>query len=443
MTPRQIHIEEERPIIQLPERLSQETESPFGTLGNLPYDTIHHFLSRTSYSLLGRMSMTSTAWNRAIVHYVKSGSFRKRWARDVEASQDQFSKATPGSDDLFFSMGLLTKYLTINDQWTTRLSCLRTFLQTAYDIGASMTALGKMIHAFSTRPDTEINIEHIDDTVELVFSVVGSLKDELNSVVARPDEERSLENVENLHIWFYEMEVRKRVHALFLSNGSDDPSRGLNKFFLSSMLKVFKDIHTTCPTSLFFLLFAPTTIREGEEVINWHRLSQLSALEEADSQELKPLARALGALLKCRKLSFTVPWTKNCIFNLMEEITTFPTPWSMNTFVSLHILEPELVPIGVVARMNRNHEEEAGDMICTMKMLLHRWSFDVHGVMEPIIDAIKTSLRRDQCRTLFHRCWRWYHQNVDEMNDRLAEPDEILNEQESQSEVARVLAKLL
>ena len=53
-------------------------------------------------------------------------------------------------------------------------------------------------------------MDQIDDIVDMVFSVVGSLKDELNSVLVRPDVERQLENRDNLHVWFYEIEVRHR-----------------------------------------------------------------------------------------------------------------------------------------------------------------------------------------------------------------------------------------
>ncbi|PIC53111.1 hypothetical protein B9Z55_000295 [Caenorhabditis nigoni] len=440
--PRQSHIEQ-RPIVQLPTRLSRELEQPFGSFGQLPDDVIYQILSRTPYTLLGRMSMTSTAWKRTVSAYVRSGSFKLRLTKDVENTLDSFSNEKLGSDDLYFSMGTLTKYLTINEKWSVRLDCLRMFLTTAYEADASISGIGKMIHAFALRPDDEIVMEEIDDIVTLVFSIVGSLAHALNGVVTRPDVERNLENTENAHIWFYEMELRKTVLTLFLHNGVTDPAVGLNKFFLSSILRKFKEAHGTVPTSLIYLLFSPTTIYEGEEVIHWHRLSQISVVDYDDALELNPLARAMFALLQCKKLNNTLPWTKNTIFNLMEEITTYPNPWSMNTFVALHVLEPELVPIGVVARLNRNHEDEAGDMICTMKMLLFRWKMDVVGVMERALESIKTALKPEQCRTLFDRCWDWHQRNIDDLHRRVGQSAEIRAEIESQMEVMPMLMKLL
>ncbi|EGT55140.1 hypothetical protein CAEBREN_31986 [Caenorhabditis brenneri] len=417
--PRQANfVEDPRTIINLPKRLSLEN------------------------TLLGRMAMTSNSWNQAVLSYIRSGSFRLRWIADVENAPERVS-LTSTSDDIYFSMGTLTKYMTVNDNWETRLSCLKSVLTVAYEVGASIAGLGKMIYAFALRPDEELDLDEIDDIISMVFSVVGSLKDELNGVINRPDIERSLENRDNLHIWYYEMELRNRTLALFLNNGSADPAYGLNKYFLGSLLKLFKDIHGVLPTAIFYLLYSPTIIHENEEVIHWHRLSLVSVMNSEDASELKPFARAIYGLLLCRKMHSLSPWTKNTIFNLMEEVTTYPNPWSMNTFVSLHVLEPELVPIGVVARMNRNHEDEAGDMICTMKMLLHRWNMDVQGVMERAIESIKNALKGNQRRVLFDRCWDWHQRNIDELRDRFGPFNDIRAEIESQLEVMPVLMSLL
>ncbi|EFP01000.1 CRE-PROM-1 protein [Caenorhabditis remanei] len=435
--------EEQRVIVSLPARMSLEMETPFGNFGKLPTDVVFQILTRTPYTLLGRMSMTSTSWNRTVVSYMKTGSFRLRWITDIENSQDSFNNVTPGSDSLYFAMGALIKFITANDKWSTRLHCLRTFLALSYEVGAPIAGLGKMINAFAIRPDEEVMMDQIDDIVDMVFSVVGSLKDELNSVLVRPDVERQLENRDNLHVWFYEIELRRRTLALFLNNGTADPALGLNKYFLSSLMKIFKDLRGAMPTALFYLLFSPTIFHENEEVIDFHRLSQISVLDMEDTVELKQFTRAIYALLRCKQLNNSVPWSKNTVFNLMEEITTYPNPWSMNTFVSLHVLEPELVPIGVVARMNRNHEDEAGDMICTMKMLLHRWNMDVQGVMENAIEAIKAALCPIQRRTLFDRCWDWHQRNIDDLRVRFGPYSDIRAEIESQIEVMPVLMKLL
>lgn len=440
--PRQVLVQDQREIVQLPRRLSLEPEGPFGNFGRLPNDVVLHILKNTSYNLLGRMAMTSTSWHEAVTSYVKSGSFRLRFIKDIENTPDS-ADIKPSFDNIFFSMGTLIKYLTVNCEFSGRLAHLESVLTLAYEQGASIAGLGKMIHAFALRPDEEVNMTEIECIVSLVFSIVGSLKDELSGVIKRPDVERNLESRENLHIWFYEMELRNRVQALFLQNGSLDPAYGLNKFFLSSLMKVYKDSEGILPTSLFYLLFSPTIIHENEEVIHWHRLSQLSVMTFDDALELKPFSRALYGLLQCRKLNNTAPWSKNAIFNLMEEVTTYPAPWSMNTFVTLHVLEPELVPIGVVARMNRNHEDEAGDMICTMKMLLHRWNLDVFGIMESIIDIIKNALKNGQRRCLFDRCWDWHQRNLDELRDRFGPFADIRAEIESQIEVMPVLMALL
>uniref|UniRef100_A0A1I7U602 F-box domain-containing protein n=1 Tax=Caenorhabditis tropicalis TaxID=1561998 RepID=A0A1I7U602_9PELO len=440
--PRQVHIENERIIINLPKRLSLETESPYGNFGKLPHDVVFQVLSRTPYTLLGRMAMTSTSWHDAVLSYVKSGSFRLRWIADVENSPDS-SSSKIRSEDLYFSMGTLIKYLTANDEWSTRLECLKAMFTMSYEIGSPIAGLGKMIYAFALRPDEQIDFSEIEDIVKMVLSVAGCLRDEIISAMRRSDFERNLGNREHLHVWFYEMELRKRITSLFLNNGSMDPAYGLNKFFLSCLMKILKEIDAVLPTSIFFLLFAPTTLHENDEVIHWHRLSEISVMTSEEARQLRPLARALYGLLQCRKLSIECPWSKNTVFNLMEEITTYPTPWSMNTFVSLHILEPDLVPIGVIARMNRSHEEEAGDIICTMKMLLHRWSMDVIGVMERAIEVIKLNLRAPQRHCLFDQCWKWHVRNMDELRERFGPTSDMRTELESQMEVMPLLTGLL
>ncbi|CAB04206.2 FBXO47 ARM repeats region domain-containing protein [Caenorhabditis elegans] len=434
---RAFHLDEHKVCSKLTTRLSIEVETSYGSFGKLPYDAVIHILTRTPYNLLSRMVMTSSCWNQTIGAYMRSGAFRRRWLLDIDIA--------PSSKPLdpFFDMGKLVRCLTINYEWKARLDCLKSFMTLAYESGALIAGLGKMIHAFTNRPDEDIVLEQIDDIVAMLLALVSGLKDDLSAVLFTPETDRELEELDNMPILREEMKLRKKTLNLFLNNGSSDPAHGVNKYFLSSLMKVFKTAHNALPTALFYLLFSPTTIQDDEEVIHWHRLSLLSVVTSEEAEELKPLSRAMCALIQCRNLKHVLPWSKNTIFNLMEEITTYPNPWSMSTFVALNVLEPELVPIGVVARMNRNHEDEAGDIICTMKMLLHRWDMDVYGVMESIIDTIKAVLKPYQRRILFDRCWDWHQRNIDEHRNQMGHFSDIRAEIESQIEVMPVLMKLL
>uniref|UniRef100_A0A8R1DUW4 FBXO47 ARM repeats region domain-containing protein n=1 Tax=Caenorhabditis japonica TaxID=281687 RepID=A0A8R1DUW4_CAEJA len=441
--PRNAQIEEQRVFPSLTKRLSDLQEKPYGRFGRLPTDVIFQIMHRTPYHLLGSMAMTSNAWMEVVYAYVGSGSFRVRCLSDITNVANHVMESNRLSRDPFYSMGKLVRRMTFKHDWHARLALLQSFLEMFIEVGVSEFGLGRLIRAFAECSDEDIVTDQIDDLVTMVLSVVPTLRIDLDNVIKRADEDRQLGGLENLNILQTEFETRTRTIALFLSNGSGDPSFGLNKFFLSSLMKVFKIRHDSLPTSLFYLLFAPTTIYQNSEVVNWHRLSQISVSSLDDAQELKPLSKALYALLLCRNLKNALPWTRNTIFNLMEEVTTYPSPWSMNTFVSLQVLEPELVPIGVIARMHRNHEDEAGDMICTMKMLLFRWEMDVIGVMERVMETIKTGLKTGQRRSLFDRCWEWHQKNIDDLRRRVGRFSDIRAEIESQIEVMPVLVKLL
>lgn len=214
-----------------------------------------------------------------------------------------------------------------------------------------MKVIFSTLFQFVVRPDEDIELKVIDDIVDMCFTVIDDLRDDLNGVLARTESDRQFTGIENMDIMYSELEVRvtflteqtchfqirKKTLALFLNFGSTDPAFGLNKYFLGSLMKMFKFLHGALPTALFYLLFAPTTVHNNcgkiwiyhfshtsfsSEVINWHRLSQVSVTSLEDAQELKPLSRALYALLTCRNLKSAMPWTKNTIFNLMEEVTS-------------------------------------------------------------------------------------------------------------------------
>lgn len=68
---------------------------------------------------------------------------------------------------------------------------------------------------------------------------------------------------------------------------------------------------------------------------------------------------------------------------------------------------------------------------------------DVHGVMDRVMENIKSGLKQPQRRCLFDRCWDWHQKNIDELRGRVGRFGDIRAEIESQIEFMPVLMKLL
>ncbi|KJH39662.1 hypothetical protein DICVIV_14456, partial [Dictyocaulus viviparus] len=114
-------------------------------------------------------------------------------------------------------------------------------------------------------------------------------------------------------------------------------------------------------SKLLMVLFGPTTTILGETVIDWRLLCE-NVIVSRDLADvlLKPLSDVLYLLLKTINWDDeNYCWSQHDVFNVIEELSTTPEPWSFDNFVCLLLHRPSLIPISLIARMNHNYADEA------------------------------------------------------------------------------------
>ncbi|CAI5441636.1 unnamed protein product [Caenorhabditis angaria] len=425
--------------------ISFEEPTPFGSFENLPIDVVNFFLDTLKYSHLGSLSVTSKDWMKNIQLYVNSLVFEKKWVKEMLAfdnkSPEKYTEMDP-----FYGMGVLVRKLTSSEKsFENRLSVFQQYLKVARLHTKSTEGCGRMIHGFM-KDHSSMTPQQYSLFFQVVFNVFHGVKWQLEVILDVVDEtyRKPAGPFFSLPKMIHEMNVRKTIKNLFLSNMDTDPNSESNRCFLSFFLNEFKHKGMSKLSKLMYLLFAPTIRIRHHEIIHWSRFSELVVTTEDEAQSvLKPMANALRALMECKRSSAEKPWMKNSIFNLMEEMTTYPEPWSMNTFVSLLLMQPCLIPISIVARMQKDHEQEAGDMLCTMKLLLHRWGNNVEEYLSLPFKSIVESLPVNQLRQLHDCIWMWHQTNINELRERYDTFSDISAEYQSQIALLPLLQTLI
>ncbi|KIH52649.1 hypothetical protein ANCDUO_17248 [Ancylostoma duodenale] len=74
--------------------------------------------------------------------------------------------------------------------------------------------------------------------------------------------------------------------------------------------------------------------------------------------------------MKTREIDdFHHSWSQHDVFNVIEELSTTPEPWSFENFVSLLLFRPALIPISLTARLEHNYADEACLMFNTFAIV--------------------------------------------------------------------------
>ncbi|KIH53974.1 hypothetical protein ANCDUO_15881 [Ancylostoma duodenale] len=168
-----------------------------------------------------------------------------------------------------------------------------------------------------------------------------------------------------------EMELRNAFVPLLLS-GRDAKYEGAEveyAFWLSAVMRCYEQAGDQ--SKLLMILFGPATTDSGETLINWQLLCDHTIMSQSVAEELlKPLSDALHVLMKTKEIDdFHHSWSQHDVFNVIEELSTTPEPWSFENFVSLLLFRPALIPISLTARLEHNYADEACLMFNTFAIV--------------------------------------------------------------------------
>ncbi|VDK63657.1 unnamed protein product [Onchocerca ochengi] len=191
-----------------------------------------------------------------------------------------------------------------------------------------------------------------------------------------------------------EIELRVRLRGLFLSYyGKNDECYG---FWNSLILRTQKTVAQQ--GKLFMIIFGPLKLDENNrEVIDWELLSNNTIEDHRLCKEIiGPMSFSIHCMVVNDLMEYA--WSDYHIFNLIEEITTAPHPWTLDNFAAFLALRPKLIHIALLARITHGHQEEAAHLFHAINSVLHQWgifsSAAVTGALLKTFRALSDIRRR-------------------------------------------------
>ncbi|KAL6723343.1 hypothetical protein Aduo_018358 [Ancylostoma duodenale] len=374
--------------------------TPFGAFGELPAISYFSLFDSLDVPCLSSLGMTSSAWTSHLIKYIHSNAFLRRVQRESAA----FSISEQGCKENFFTIkdpfycyGKLLKSVSVCFPTMRRVAILTSFCQKAIEFGIDSFGIGRVIHTMCSKWDFSECAKIFDS---MLCARKGRLRKILNRLRKAPP--GSLPKVE--------MEVRNAFVPLLLS-GRDAKYEGAEieyAFWLSAVMRCYEQ--AADQSKLLMILFGPTTTDSGETLINWQLLCDHTIMSQSVAEELlKPLSDALHVLMKTREIDDSHhSWTQQNVFNVIEELTTTPEPWSFENFVSVLLFCPTLIPISLTARLERNYADEACLMFNTFAIISYRWRVDVCRIIrQPVMQTMR-ALTRQRGRMFYNKICETY-----------------------------------
>uniref|UniRef100_A0A1I7W3A9 F-box domain-containing protein n=1 Tax=Loa loa TaxID=7209 RepID=A0A1I7W3A9_LOALO len=352
------------------------SNSPLGIFQMLPPELLYIMFDRIPVVQLKQLSLSSGTLNAKIREYITMVSACRRFFAETIAVYDvDFESA----QDPFYAWGMLLKACAIAMSFHGSHVFLAKFFSKNRNVG-NWSGWGRCFMAFCK------GWTH-SECVELFRTVMRFTG--LNGILNRAMS-RKVKNYPHL-----EMEVRARLRGFFLSHC--EKNEECYGFWNSIILRTQKTIAQQ--GQLFMILFGPLTLDEDNcEVIDWELLSNTTIEDRRLCEEIiDPMSFSIHCMVTNENLR-GFAWSDYHIFNLIEEITTAPHPWTLDNFAALLALRPKLIHIALHARIIHGHEEEAAHLFHAINSVLHQWgifsSSAVTGVLLKTFRALSDIRRR-------------------------------------------------
>ncbi|CAI4224161.1 unnamed protein product [Auanema sp. JU1783] len=395
------------------ESLTNALPSALGIFDQLPPSLFLTVIEKLSVPRLVTLSLSSHEWSDRIVAYMGTESYRNRLTREYREFLSNRSLPYT-SRDPFHTFGELLKATSVCQSTAVRISKLVTFIEKCSDTVNDFQGWGRFIHTICTKWAFTECAKVVRAVLRMDNCKIEKLIRQM--IIAPYGSDSRLE-----------MKVRRMLRGLFLDSImiaeklSDHGVEKEKSFWLSALLRT--QLSANHQGRLFLVLFNSLEKNDnGSEFINWRSLVDIAVTSWSDAEErLKPMADALYTLLKTRKLKDGLfGWNENEVFNMIEEITTFPEPWSFDNFVMLLTHRPYLIPISVCARIRHGYDDEAGSIVNSIKVLLYRWGIDIQSILRVPLMYCMNTMNLEQRRQLYKSI---YAAHVRQFHEYLAHSD--------------------
>ncbi|KHN83050.1 F-box only protein 47 [Toxocara canis] len=316
--------------------------NPFGVFAKFSSETLLVVIDRIPVTLLANLALTSRNFNCSLRRYAMSGSASKRFAKDTDIAVVS-ARASMTVEDPFYAWGRFLKSITITESVSDRIEYFNVF-HVKNRGRCDSAGWGRCMLTFAERWD-------FNECARLMRSLLAAAENKLYQAMCEV-----LEGEGGQHP-VSEMQVRRGFRELFLEHRYPDVRD--SSFWMSAVLRT--QFSASRQVKLMYVLFGPTKINDLlEEVVDWRGLCEQPISTSQNSRErLGPLSDAFFRLLQTKSIGASeFIYTETDVFNLLEEITTYPEPWLFDNFVALLLNRPALIPIAFVFRVVHGYHEK-------------------------------------------------------------------------------------
>ncbi|OZC07573.1 hypothetical protein X798_05438 [Onchocerca flexuosa] len=351
------------------------SNTPLGIFRMFSLELLYATFDHIPVLQLKQLSLSSNMLNIKIREYISLASARRRFFSETAKVYDADLES---AQDPFYSWGILLKACTIVMTYHGSQVFLGKFFNKNKSV-RNWYGWGRFFMAFCKG----WTYDECEELFRAVMRFTGS-----NGILNRT---MSGKVKNHAHL---EMELRVRLRGLFLSYyGKNDECYG---FWNSLILRTQKTVAQQ--GKLFMIIFGPLKLDENNrEVIDWELLSNNTIEDHRLCKEIiGPMSFSIHCMVVNSLMEYA--WSDYNIFNLIEEITTAPHPWTLDNFAAFLALRPKLIHIALLARITHGHQEEAAHLFHAINSVLHQWgifsSAAVTGALLKTFRALSDIRRR-------------------------------------------------
>ncbi|KAH7725683.1 F-box domain-containing protein [Aphelenchoides avenae] len=216
--------------------------------------------------------------------------------------------------------------------------------------------------------------------VQLVSDVAAVL----NRLASGEEEDRDTQE---------ELRVRQMVHSFF---SYENGGIGKSKVFTASAV-----LRLLCPPDqrhlLLMLLYAPVVHdANGNDVV------KIPSINDPEVTRFEEIYETFGMMpLVCEQLieaKHSLPdelsWTDKEVFDLIEDLTTFPDPWAIENFAAFLVCRPTLTFLAVALRAVNDYVPDAGFILFHLIEISSKMDRICHRSLKETMSDLATSLPR-------------------------------------------------
>ncbi|CAJ0918558.1 unnamed protein product, partial [Mesorhabditis belari] len=362
-----------------------QAKKVLGILSELPPILYPDFFEHLSADELFKLSMLSMDLYGLVTDFIFSGAFLVKLLREIEdlSAPEVYQR---DQRNVAYNYGRLLKMATVLKTSEERIKFLVKLMEAGLE-ESNMSAWGMILTTYSDYWEFTECSRLLDAVLDIHDGTLRKLVAEV--MVSSDGKQPELE-----------MQVRLAIRGLFLDMQYSD--QAASAFWLAAVLNKL-----TTPEyrpKFFMLLFLDPVEANGKKTLDWRRMvTEVITSYYHSMRFISPLSKALTRLLStaehltrpCRALAYT----RSMMFNLVEEITTYPEPWSLDTYTALHVHEPSLISLSIEMRMQQQLYAESGNILSQVKNMAVEWSLPIEKVVEePILKLFtwlsSTTLRK-------------------------------------------------